>query len=672
MCIRYRSDVCNALRVSQVLCPSIASAMCSEIAKSDSGLICISSFAEALLALSPETWGDRSARALCTLVAVEKTVGANVAELSIDNLADWVVAYNCQFSSFVSAVLAAIPHAEACAALELAEEAPLADLIEQIAADGIYVDAQEARQRAVTVFRGVARMLDGDAPTDTVPEVASLHDLKMFGGTTEGWEALNSLTRLSSRAPQWVRTQFVLMQESWPYGKAGLQELLSSFKARGTHFMRGVNLRVLKNRLYSDLRDSKGVSKLLAVAGSVLPIDSKRILMEPQHWAIVVAALCVKDASCLGAEDRTALATLVFSGADSNGDGWISEADLNTFLAELHHYGMSLLGALLFEINFFDRSLSGTGAKEYHTLAREIDAKYRARAPGSDLEISAPCHTVFSKIARGAEMFDGSGWQVWVTDNTEEFCQLVSLSRPELFEWLEPAAPIEEPAASEALSSQDDVQLAVRAVVGVLRDLGDALGDVDNTVLEKVFSTDELNPEAMDEDEALSGLAELCTMAVRQMQRSGKKSTPFRFGFISSVLAFVELSDLDLRATLAFLAIDQSSAGRITRADITAFLHNLSAFGTSLAICLLRRDQQNSPEQNVMAAAWVEVNGVIAQSSDLLTAIFDGLVKVVCVGKGVSRRDAQDEVEEDGVSMRTWMAWAVAHPKEVKSLTAIV
>ena len=133
----------------------------------------------------------------------------------------------------------------------------MADSVTWLAENGLGVDDEERRQRAERLFRGVNSML-GNTASDTLPHSINFYDLRLFGGTPDGWEAIGRMLRPAAICPQLILTQLTLLRDrAWCIAPTGHQPLLCSFKARAAHYRAPVGMRVLKNRLYSSLPDSK-------------------------------------------------------------------------------------------------------------------------------------------------------------------------------------------------------------------------------------------------------------------------------------------------------------------------------------------------------------------------------------------------------------------------------
>lgn len=281
------------------ICRQIAAAISRVVGGTETEVADIGAFAQGLLMLSSEMQGARSDRALCTIIAIEHAVPHTQEDISFHELVDWLESYERNFTLMVAEVLSAIPPADATALLELQPDdptiqAPLAELTDFIAQNGLGLDMAGRSERVERVFRGVASMLGADS-SDTISSQLGLYDLKLFGGTPEGWDALCGLTRMDPCVPHLIQVQLGLTQQHYlPFDACGTQPLLSSFKARASHFIHSVGIRVLKNRLYSALPDPKvctpcvmfsvtifmqGVSKLVTMIASILPIDSKTLLV---------------------------------------------------------------------------------------------------------------------------------------------------------------------------------------------------------------------------------------------------------------------------------------------------------------------------------------------------------------------------------------------------------
>ena len=85
------------------------------------------------------------------------------------------------------------------------------------------------------------------------------------------------------------------------------------------------------------------------------------------------------------------------------------------------------------------------------------------------------------------------------------------------------------------------------------------------------------------------------------------------------------------------------------------------------------RAGQLSQEALPTATDWLEGHATgrsRASEQAIVQAVSCGLVKVVTVGKGVNEADAKDEVNE-GVSVRTWKAWAEENEQDLARLTEL-
>ena len=250
----------GAESAATVMCTELAATIGRVIAPDDTDTITINSFAVALLILTTETWTDRASRTLCALVAIEQAVAPTTEDISLYELIDWLERYDIYYSQLLSTAITEMPLSAACEALELdprEETAPLEDTATWLAENGLGVDDEERRERAERLFRGVNCML-GQAPSDTLAHSINFYDLRLFGGTPDGWEAIGRMLRPTAICPQLILTQLTLLRDrAWCIAPNGHQPLLCSFKARAAHYRAPVGMRILKNRLYSSLPDSK-------------------------------------------------------------------------------------------------------------------------------------------------------------------------------------------------------------------------------------------------------------------------------------------------------------------------------------------------------------------------------------------------------------------------------
>jgi len=593
---------------------------------------------------------------------------------------DWVESYERNFTLMVAEVLSAIPPADATALLELQPDdptiqAPLAELTDFIAQNGLGLDMAGRSERVERVFRGVASMLGADS-SDTISSQLGLYDLKLFGGTPEGWDALCGLTRMDSCVPHLIQVQLGLTQQHYlPFNACGTQPLLSSFKARASHFIHSVGIRVLKNRLYSALPDPKGVSKLVTMIASILPIDSKTLLIEPKHWAIVIAAFCESNHS---EEELKARASVMFGAMDADGDGWVAKSDLVRFYSELRYYGLKLIGGAMYDISFFDRSLDAPGKEAYQKLARRIEKWSRATTLAEYSPVVEPdAVSLWNRIAGDAEYIDGASWQAWTGVNSDKLQHFSSLGSHQVLSVIQqdeskPAQNKDPEPTPVSQTLEEHVQSAVEVVVRVTRHFTDSVGNVDNKA--DLFTAPEVDIDAIYEDPKLALVADVSHLSIQMMQAAGR-NVPYRFGLLCTILAFGQFEKLEVLASLLFSAIDRSSQYRITKQSIESFVQNFREFGTCLVLCLLRHQQSEEGAKDCEGAiSWVEENGIYpsgVSSEEMVNSIFQGLVQLVAVGKSVSIQDATDEVCEDGVSIRTWNAWAAENPKHLAALPCL-
>ena len=106
------------------------------------------------------------------------------------------------------------------------------------------------------------------------------------------------------------------------------------------------------------------------------------------------------------------------------------------------------------------------------------------------------------------------------------------------------------------------------------------------------------------------------------------------------------------------------------------FLESLNQYGTHLVLSLLTGEREravSAPNEYTTAISWVEQHGMVLAPDhpELLDRVVDGLVEMVSIGKGVSKEEATEEVIQDGVSVRTWTAWATEHPEDLVRLTRL-
>merc|ERR1712194_162280 len=176
-----------------------------------------------------------------------------------------------------------------------------------------------------------------------------------------------------------------------------------------------------------------------------------------------------------------ALASLMFSGMDLDGGGFVSEQDMVKFFADFNYYGIKLVGALLFDISFFDRAVSDT--VEYHALAREIEKRCRSSAP--DLTSSATLvHSFFSRIEEGSDQIAAGTFVSWAAESPELLVSLGCISSASSFTWIVP-----EPAAS----LEDEADTAVRTVMSLFAQLHNLAEQVDQEVLHTVFASSQID-----------------------------------------------------------------------------------------------------------------------------------------------------------------------------------
>ena len=105
---------------------------------------------------------------------------------------------------------------------------------------------------------------------------------------------------------------------------------------------------------------------------------------------------------------------------------------------------------------------------------------------------------------------------------------------------------------------------------------------------------------------------------------------------------------------------------------MAAFVEGFHSFCSFLLPVILRTGQL-PPEALQPVTVWLEGHAAgrsRTSEQPIVQAVSCGLVKVVTVGKGVNEADAKDEVNE-GVSVRTWQAWAEENEQDLARLTEL-